>query len=246
MERLAIARKALAAAELRAGLRVVRADSAQSATVSGEVSEDIFHVPSFLAGALPNGIIRRGVIRVWGSPFLLILLSAVASRQGAWVAFLGTPDVGWACAQKLGMDMRRVVSVPRVGEQGPRVVSAAIDGFDVVVLGDISLDVRQCRVLRQRALSAGTLLLAARWPQACLDIECQPRNIHGLEQSGYITAIDYRIITRWGQSEVRYGRDGWSALTRALSVVDVPDVTGVPGEGKRPAVPVRLRGGRAS
>ncbi|MCM3906671.1 hypothetical protein [Trueperella bernardiae] len=214
MDKLATARKALAAAEMRAGLRVVRAQEVQAqevqagGTLSGEVASDAFSVPSHLVAALPHGLIRRGVVSVEGSPFLLTFLAALLSGQEAWIAFLGAPDVGWACAERLGLDMGRVVAVPRIEAQGARVVSAAIDGFDAVVLGDVSLDARERRVLHRRAMSKGALLLAMNWPQASVGMRCRLVGVRGLEE-GHISGVDYEIATRWGSASVRYERDGW-------------------------------------
>lgn len=209
MDRLAIARKALAVAETRAGLRVVR--TPVGGEPSGEVASDAFSLPRHLSTVLPHGLIRRGVVSVEGSPFLLTFLAAILSQQKAWIAFLGTPDVGWACAERLGMEMSRVVAVPRVDVQGARVVSAAIDGFDVVVVGDISLDARERRVLHRRAVAKGSLLLATKWPQGSLRIGCRLSGVRGLEE-GHISGVDYEIATRWGSVAVRYGRDGWEPV----------------------------------
>ncbi|QOQ38775.1 hypothetical protein [Trueperella pecoris] len=213
VDRLAIAQKALAEAEARAGLRVVRAGEAgRRATVAGEVSADAFPVPAYLAGALPQGLMRRGVVNVQGSSFLMSLLAAVASRQGAWIAVLADPEMGWSCAESLGVDTSRVAVVEKVEANSARVVSAAVDGFDVVIVGNVALDNRERRVLQRRTLSQGALLLGRGWVHASLNVECQLVGMHGVTKGrGHIRAADYQILTPWGQARVRYS-DGGSQM----------------------------------
>lgn len=222
VDRLSIARQALAEAEQRAGLRIVRTQPATPRTgVSGEVSSDDFTVPSYLHGALPEGFPRRGVVSIRGSHFLGMVLASIASEQKAWIAFLGVQDVGWACAESLGIDAERVVHVPRIDTQSAQVVSAAIDGFDVVVLGAVRLDARERRVLQRRAIAKGALIIATDWPQASLTVDCELLAISGVDGGiGHIRAVDYRVASYRGESRIRYSHDGWGSPPRQpLSVV---------------------------
>ncbi|NLW14227.1 MAG: hypothetical protein GX037_06800 [Trueperella sp.] len=232
MDRLATARKALAEAEQRAGLRVVRTQShaapdSRSTSdkprkdMTGEVSSDDFIVPAYLREAFPGGLPRRGVVSVRGSHFFTMVLASIASEQKAWIAFLGAEDVGWACAESLGVDAGRVVHVPRIATQGSQVVSAAIDGFDVVVVGNVRLDVRERRVLQRRAITKGALLIAMDWPNASLTVDCELRGVSGVNDGiGHIRAVDYTVSTQRGQSHMRYTQDGRGAPPfQQLSVV---------------------------
>lgn len=211
MDKLAIARQTLALAEQRAGLRVVRT-TASHRRVNGEVSSDHFPAPEYLRAALPEGLPRRGAINVQGSHFAGLLLASIASEHKAWVAFLGSSDVGWDCAESLGIDTGRVVTVPRIEIHTPQVVQAAIDGFDVVVLGNLRLDVRERRVLQRRALSKGALLIGWQWPNATLAIDCRLIGAHGIDHGiGHIRAVDYAVSTHRGTAHIRYCAEGCAA-----------------------------------
>lgn len=230
VDRLAIARKALVDAEQRAGLRIVRTHSHASAartpqaprSMNGEVSSDHFTVPSYLWGAFPDGLPRHGVVSVRGSHFLTMVLASIASEHNAWIAFLGVKDVGWACAESLGVDAGRVIHVPRIDTQGPQVVSAAIDGFDVVVVGNVRLDARERRVLQRRAITKGALLIAMDWPHASLTADCELLGVSGVDGGiGHIRAVDYAVSTQRGRSHIRYTQEGRQAQPLSLARGDV-------------------------
>ncbi len=76
-------------------------------------------LPDALAALFPDGALRRGsTTLVAGSPgggtttLALALLSTV-SAAGGWCAAVGVADPGVVAAVELGLDLRRVVFVPR-------------------------------------------------------------------------------------------------------------------------------------
>ncbi|VEI12361.1 hypothetical protein [Trueperella bialowiezensis] len=230
MDKLAIARTVLAQAEQRAGLHVLRSETPQ-AQLNGEVAASDYHVPQYLQAALPHGIPRRGVVSIRGSNFFALVLAGIASKQNAWVVFLGAPDVGWACAEHLGLQVHRIAHVPNVASQGAQVVSAAIDGFDVVVIGNVVLDARERRVLHRRALSKGTLLIAMNWPHANLEVSCEQLAGRGIEGGiGHVRCVDYAIATRRGTSQISHGADGVAPMA-GEHLGGVPSVMAVPNRG---------------
>lgn len=216
-DRLAIARKALEQAEQKAGLSVVRAvvpsnveRARRGVPVNGEVALDAYEVPDLVAPVLPNGLIRGRSVEVGGSRSLALLLAGIASRQGAWVAILGMEDIGWAVAEDSGIDPARLAHVPQVKQQGSQVVSAAIDGFDVVVIGRVVLDRRERRVLDKRAQTKGSILLAERWEGAGERLTCSLEKIGGIDGArGHIKTLDYAVASPWGRVTLSFGREGW-------------------------------------
>ena len=144
------------------------------ATTRGVADEDRFlPIPDALASVVPFGGLRRGsAAQVVGSTALLLALTGSACRDGGWCAFVGLPDLGLAAAAEAGLRLDRMVVVPRVGVDAPAVLGAAVDGFDVVVVGNVPhLVERDRRLLSSRLRSRGAVLLStAPWPGAELVI----------------------------------------------------------------------------
>ena len=79
------------------------------------------------------------------------------------MAVVAVPDIGWEAAQKLGIDPRRVVVISHPQEQSQKVVAAVVEGFDVVVLGEVAVGPREQRALAGRARKLNTTILTM-WP----------------------------------------------------------------------------------
>ncbi|NCD19767.1 MAG: hypothetical protein EOL89_07270 [Actinobacteria bacterium] len=147
--RVATARAALARAEVATGVR------------SGHGTVDL---PAGLGALLPGGLARGSVLGVRGSTSVLFAVMAAAMAREGWAASIGMPDLGWLAASEAGVDLARVVGIPRAGAAAADVVAACVDGFDVVVLGDgIDFGAGARRSLLGRIRSHGTVVLAA-WP----------------------------------------------------------------------------------
>jgi hypothetical protein len=112
--------------------------------------------PATLAGALrlpvlpaleellPQGLPRGSVVAVesrqgiTGGTSLALALAAGAAKAGAWVAIVGMGGLGLVAADGYGLPFERLVIVTSVAPGAAdrtAVVSALVDGFDVVVLG---------------------------------------------------------------------------------------------------------------
>ncbi len=127
-KRLEAARRALARAEESVGLSSAPSGAGAPA---GEWS-----VPDALSWLFPRGLSRGMTVGVRGSRLAALLVAGIASGAGAWSVFLGCAGTGWAVAASLGVDLDRTVCVPRVGEAArSQVLAAAVDGFDVAVIG---------------------------------------------------------------------------------------------------------------
>lgn len=235
-ERLALARATLEQAEYKAGLRLVRAHPSGSSEngapggrgergereggaardgaapqVSGAVAVDAYPVPEYLAPVFPHGMARGAPVEVSGSCALPLLLAGAASQQGAWVAFVGAANIGWAMADHSGLDRSRVAYIPDVPAQGAQVAGAAVDGFDVVVLGaGVNLDRREKRVLDRRARTKNTLLICSNWESATMKVSCQLDGIGGISRGrGHISTMSYVVSSRYGSARLSYSERGW-------------------------------------
>jgi hypothetical protein len=89
---------------------------------------------------LPDGALRRGsAVVVAGTPgmgatTLGLALLATASTTGHWGAVVGLDDPGVVAMAELGVDLRRVVFVPRPRGAWAVAVAELLDGVDVVVV----------------------------------------------------------------------------------------------------------------
>lgn len=183
-QRLLAAKRALARAEAATGMRTaltpirsMQGSSSVPRHPRGEpaagpraaVSDRYLPVPDALIPLIPFGGLRRGsVARVEGSASLLLGLAAAACRDGAWCVVLGLPDLGLAAAAEIGLPLDRVALVPKPGADTPAVLAAAIDGFDVVVVGNVPhLVDRDRRQLSSRLRHREAVLLSTQpWPGA--------------------------------------------------------------------------------
>nr|WP_245589517.1 hypothetical protein [Amycolatopsis balhimycina] len=140
-----------------------------------------------LARLFPGGGLRRGsTIAVRGATSLVLALLAAATRDGSWAAVTGLPELGLAAAAELGVDLERVALVPDPGAELVAVVSALVDGFDLVVLGPAPVQPQVARRLAGRVRNRGTVLLSAgSWPGADLELTVSGRRWHGLTQDGH-------------------------------------------------------------
>lgn len=159
----------------------------RTAAQLSEPSPDVLTVLPELAGLLPGGGLRRGsTVAVRGARSLVLALLAAATRDGSWAAVTGLPDLGLAAAAELGVDLERVALVPDPGAELVAVLSALVDGFDLVVLGPASVHPQTARRLADRVRNRGTVLLTAgAWPGADLELRVSGRRWHGLTQDGH-------------------------------------------------------------
>lgn len=143
-ERLRRARLALALAEQTAGVRSVGERAVERAD------------PSVGTG---------GIFEVGAGVGRLVRAAVRLAPPHAWTVFVGLPDVGWAAAQRAGIDLSRAVSVPEPGTRAAEVLGLLVEGFDVVCAGPMRLAYAERRALAARIRRRGCLLLTATaWP----------------------------------------------------------------------------------
>ena len=125
-------------------------------------------VDDALRGLLPGGLPRGVTVAVSGSAArsFALALTAAASREGSWLAVVGVPGLGWRAAAELGVAVNRVVvvEVPDA-TRGADCVAAALDGFDVVLIGaEAPLASAAERRLGARARERGSVLVGVHEP----------------------------------------------------------------------------------
>lgn len=148
--KIAAARTVLARAEMRAGI--------------GDAAGGGWPVPSALSGVVPP--LRAGLVNVVGSLSVVLALAGSASREGAWVAFVGMPWIGWEAARTHGISFERLAHIPTPRGRDADVLAALEDGFDVIVTGNIRINMRDERVLHQRGRQRGTTIIGTAWQTA--------------------------------------------------------------------------------
>ncbi len=95
------------------------------------------------------------------------MLAALAQRvkPEQYVAVVGVGDVAWELAAELGIDLSHVVVIRNPGVEAARVVGNLIEGFDVVVVGELDLAPRFQRALAARARKLSSVILTMEpWP----------------------------------------------------------------------------------
>ncbi len=125
---------------------------------------------------VPGGGLRRGsTISVQapsgaGGLSLALSLLASASARGHWAAVVGVDDPGVVAMADLGIDLRRVLFVPRPRGAWAESVADLLDGVDLVVVRPPSrAAVGSARGLTDRVRERGAVLLvvgesATTWP----------------------------------------------------------------------------------
>jgi hypothetical protein len=130
----------------------------------------------------PGGSRRGATLAAVGSTSLLMTLLAGAMTQGSWAAVVGMPAFGALAAAEAGVPLDRLALVPAPGPDWPTVVSALIDGLDVVVIATPpGVPEATTRALINRAKQRGCVLIpTTRWPQCVLTIVVNDRHWVGL------------------------------------------------------------------
>ncbi|OLO68954.1 hypothetical protein [Actinomyces oris] len=180
--RLDRARLALRLAEERTGLRdsaaltVQRALSSASTSALLSASADSPQAGSSAFPAPPAALSAwqdSGVLTLHGSTTLL--LAALALRQGAtgWCGVIGGDELGWCAATEVGLDLKRVLTVPAPLLDDASILtvtSTLLDGVDTLLIGATvaeGLRPQHRRRLLSRARERGHLILtSARWEGA--------------------------------------------------------------------------------
>jgi hypothetical protein len=140
-------------------------------------------MPGDLAGVLPAGVLRSGVVyTVENSTTLLMAVLSGATGAGEWAAVVGLPDFGAEAAAGFGLDLERLVLVPTPGEQWLAVTAALVDVLPfVVVRPGRAVGAAEASRLSARLRQAGsTLIVAGPWSQSEAVLTRTGTTWHGL------------------------------------------------------------------
>lgn len=126
-----------------------------------------------LRPVLPGGLPRGSTIQLPpGEPSLLLGLLAAPSAAGSWAALVGLSGVGGEAAAASGVDLGRLALIPDPGPRWATVVSAALDGIDLVVVrapeggpGSRLRTVDARRLSARARVQSRVLLVAGTWPE---------------------------------------------------------------------------------
>ncbi|MHB1583084.1 MAG: hypothetical protein ACYC0E_04965, partial [Acidimicrobiales bacterium] len=148
--------------------------AARARPVSSAASR-LLPLPAALVPLFPDGALRRGsTILVAGSSgtgttTLALALLAAVSATGGWCAAVGVVDPGVAAAVELGLDLRRVVFVPRPAGAWADAAGELLGAVEAVVVRPPRARAQAARRLAARARERRTALVVlaedpSRWP----------------------------------------------------------------------------------
>ncbi|MCU1445696.1 MAG: hypothetical protein JWP54_1354 [Cryobacterium sp.] len=154
-------------------------------------------LPGGLAGLLPNGMLRSGVVyTVENSTSLIMAILGAATTDGGWGAIVGLPDFGVEAALGFGIDLERLVLVPSPGDQWLAVTAALVDVLPLVVVRpQRSVGAAEVARLGARLRQTGcTLLVAGTWAQSEAALRVTGSRWEGLGTGhGYLSGRDLTV-----------------------------------------------------
>ncbi len=178
------------------------------------------------ASLLPGGGLRRGSTVVVHAPpglgglSVALSLLSEASARGHWVAVVGVDDPGVVAMSDLGVDLRRVLFVPRPRGAWAEATADLLDGVDLVIVRPPSRASHvAARRLMDRVRERGTVVLALTEPRAPWPL---PADLT-LHLTGSRWTMSSRLDARY--VTLRVGGRG-EAARGGEHVVVVPDVRG--------------------
>ncbi len=160
-----------------------------------------------LASLLPGGGLRPGAAySLPRSTSVLLALLAQPSQSGSWCGVIGMPRLGAEAAERLGVDLSRLVLIPDPGARWLAVTSTVAEVLPVVAVrpagraadGEIA---RLAARLRDRG---AVLLVQGPWPQAEAVLEVGEPAWEGVGRGhGYLSGREVTITAssrRWPRS----------------------------------------------
>ena len=131
-----------------------------------------------LAALVPGGGLPRGAVLTvdgtgpgaGGATTLSFSLLAAATAAGSWCAAVGVGDAGVLALAELGLDLDRLVLVPRPAGRWAEAAAGLLDGLDAVLVcppGPVRPGVARRLAARARERRAALVVLArhAAWPE---------------------------------------------------------------------------------
>lgn len=243
------AQRAETTAAVRDRLAEVHRLRAKVEQVQGR-SLDAPALPAFpsLSRLLPGGGLRPGSVYTLApgsaSVSLLLALLAPPSRAGSWCGVVGMPHLGAEAAERLGVELSRLVMIPDPGSRWLAVTATVAEVLPVVAVrppGRVA-DAEAARFAARLRDRDGVLLVQGSWPQAEATLSVSAPGWGGLGRGhGYLDAREVTVtVTSRRLSTPRRGR---MLLPAPGGVVDAPAAAPAVGAGSAPGVPAVRRDG---
>jgi hypothetical protein len=157
-----------------------------------------------LAELLPGGGLRLGAAySLPPSGSLLLALMARASQEGSWCGVVGMPELGAEAAERLGVDLDRLVLVPDPGPRWLAVAATIADVLPVVAVRPQGRPMGQevSRLAARLRERGSVLLVEGAWPQAEATLRVSEPEWSGLgEGFGYLAGRALTVTSssrRW-------------------------------------------------
>lgn len=186
-----------------------------------------------LAELLPGGGLRSGAAYSIGpSSSLLLSLMARPSREGAWCAAVGMPELGAEAAAALGVVLERLVLVPDPGSRWLGVVATLAEVMPVVAVrptGRVA-EAEASRFMARLRDRGATLLVQGVWPQTEASLQLGEPEWTGLgEGHGHLSSRAVTVTVQSRRSPVpRHARMLLPDQEGALAPLTVPAAAAVP------------------
>jgi len=156
----------------------------------------------------------------WGGLSVALSLLSDASAHGHWVAVVGIDDPGVVAMADLGVDLRRVLFVPRPRGAWAEAAADLLDGVDLLIVRPPSrASHAAARKLMDRVRERGTVLIVLTEPRASWPLPVDLSFHLTASHWDHSSHLDARQVT------LRVGGRG-EAQRRGEHVVVVPDARG--------------------
>lgn len=160
-----------------------------------------------LAALLPGGGLRPGAAySLSRSTSLLLGLLAQPSQAGSWCGVVGMPRLGAEAAERLGVDLTRLVLIPEPGPRWLAVTATIAEVLPVVAVRPAGRapDAEISRLAARLRDRGAVLLVQGPWPQAEAVLELDAPEWSGLGRGhGYLSGREVTITAssrRWPRS----------------------------------------------
>ncbi|GAA2983467.1 hypothetical protein JOD63_000679 [Microbacterium terrae] len=164
----------------------------------------VIPVHAALASLLPGGGLRPGAAySVPRSTSLLLALLAQPSQSGSWCGVVGMPRLGAEAAERLGVDLSRLVLIPDPGARWLAVTATVAEVLPVVAVrpSGRTVDSEIARLAARLRDRGAVLLVQGRWPQVEATLEISGSAWSGVARGhGYLAGREVSLSSssrRW-------------------------------------------------
>lgn len=160
-----------------------------------------------LASLLPGGGLRPGAAySLSRSTSLLLALMAQSSQAGSWCGVVGMPRLGAEAAERLGVDLSRLVLIPDPGPRWLAITATIAEVLPVVAVrpSGRAPDAEISRLAARLRDRGAVLLVQGPWPQAEAVLELDAPEWTGVGRGhGYLSGREVTVTAssrRWPRS----------------------------------------------